>query len=163
MVDVAAFDDGDVVGQELKRDDGQERREALFGSWHFDTIIRDLADQFIAFCHDSNYPALAGFDLLDIADDFLVCSAVRRDNHYRHLLRDKRYRSVLHLRRRIAFGMDIRDLLKLKRALEGYGEVISAAEINEVLGIGEDLREVRDPFVFAQHALWESDLIHARW
>ena len=61
---------------------------------------------------------------------------------------------MLHLRRRIAFGMDIGDLLKLKRALEGYGEVISAAEINEVLGIGEDLREVRDPFVFTQHALY---------
>ena len=44
---------------------------------------------------------------------------------------------MLHLGCRIAFGMDVRDLLELQCALEGYRIVVATTEIEEIARIGE--------------------------
>ena len=49
MVDVTAFDDGYVVGQQLERDDRQERREAFFRSRYFNDVVGDLTDLFVSY------------------------------------------------------------------------------------------------------------------
>ena len=48
------------------------------------------------------------------------------------LLVDERDRAVLHLAGRIAFGVDVRDLLQLERALERDRIVDAAAEVQEI-------------------------------
>ena len=48
---------------------------------------------------------------------------------------------MLHLARRVAFGVDVGDLLELEGSFEGDGVVDAAAEEEEVAGGGEMLRE----------------------
>src|SRR5437879_12280343 len=51
---------------------------------------------------------------------------------YTTLFRSQRDRSVLHLGRRVAFRMDVGDLLELECALERHGEVHATTEVQRV-------------------------------
>ena len=62
----------------------------------------------------------------------------------RHLLVDERDRPVLHLAGRIAFGVDVGDLLQLQRALERDRVVDAAAEVQEVGAVVEARRDLLD-------------------
>ena len=61
----------------------------------------------------------------------------------RHPLVDERDRAVLHLAGRIAFGVDVGNLLQLQRAFERDGIVDAAAQIQE---IGPRVERRRDLF-----------------
>ena len=79
---------------------------------------------------------------LDVAHHLLEDVIVRRDRDDRHLLVDERDRAVLHLAGRIAFGVDVGDLLQLQRALERDRIVDAAAEIEEVAALIEALGDL---------------------
>ena len=142
-----------MVRHELKRNDRQQRRETLLRFRDLNGVIRYLGDHFVAFGHHGNHSTLPGFDLLDVGDHFFVRTTMRRNDYHRHFLRDEGDRSMFHLRRGIAFGMDIRDLLQFERALQCNRVIIPASEINEILGVRESLGEIRNAFVLGQHAL----------
>ena len=58
----------------------------------------------------------------------------RGQHHHRQVLVDQRVGPVLHLAGRIAFGVDVGDLLQLERAFERDGEMHAAAEEEEIGG-----------------------------
>ena len=89
---------------------------------------------------DDRPAACLGF--LHVADHLLEDVIVGRDGHHRHLLVDERDRSVLHLARRIAFGVDVGNLLQLQRALERDRVVDAAAEEQEIGTVVEPLRDL---------------------
>ena len=141
-----------MVGEELERDDSQQRGETLFGLGHLDDIIGDLGDHLISFGDDGDDASFAGFDLLDIRHDLLVGAATWRHDDHRHLLGDEGDRSVLHLRRRVTLCVDIGYLLQFEGTLHRYGVVIAATEVDKVLGVRKGLGEVRDAFLLLEHA-----------
>ena len=64
---------------------------------------------------------------------------------------------MLHLARRVALGVDVRDLLQLERALERDRVLEAAAEVEEVLRAGELPRELRrSRLVLLEHGLDEA-------
>ena len=60
----------------------------------------------------------------------------RGEHDHGKIFVDQRVRAVLHLARRIAFGVDIGDLFQLQRAFERDGEVDAAAEVKKILCLG---------------------------
>ena len=65
---------------------------------------------------------------------------------------------MLHLRRGIAFGVDVRDLLQLERALERHREVDAPAQIQRIAGVCKPLGQRLDLGFQLQcpgHELWE--------
>ena len=61
--------------------------------------------------------------------------------------------AVLHLPRRVALGVDVGDLLELEGALEGDRVVDAAAQEEEVLGLGEEPRQLLDAAAGPQRVL----------
>ena len=108
-------------------------------------MLDQLADLVVAFCRDGDDAAAAGGDLLNITQGLFVLQHARRivgvfgrDADDRQRLVNQSVRPVLHLARRVAFGVDVGDLLELERAFERDGIVDAAAEEEEVVGGVED-------------------------
>src|SRR5687768_18107026 len=97
LVDVAAAGDGRVVGDELQRDDAQQRLQGFERVRDVDDVVAVAADAGVALGGDGDDLAAAGADLFDVADDLLVLHAAGRDEYHRHALVDERDRAVLHL------------------------------------------------------------------
>src|SRR5262249_62311211 len=93
---------------------------------------------------DQNDFAAARCNLLHIGERLLESAIVRRNDDYRHLLIDKRYGPVLELTGRIAFGMDVRDLLELQGPFKRKREACPATEIKDVVGFREVDRQRLD-------------------
>src|ERR1051325_4515884 len=70
--------------------------------------------------------------LLHVRQHPVEVAVARREGDHRELLGDQRDRAVLHLAARVAFRVDVRDLLQLERALERDGVLEPAAEVEEV-------------------------------
>ncbi len=66
LVDVAAAADGDVVGEELERDDFEDGEEEFGGLGDVDDVFDQVFDLFVAFDGDGDDAAGAGGDLLDV-------------------------------------------------------------------------------------------------
>jgi autotransporter-associated beta strand protein len=66
FVDVAAAGNGDIVSQELQRNDRDDWLQKLLDSGHLDHVVRQAADLAIAFTNDGNHRAATGFDFFDI-------------------------------------------------------------------------------------------------
>src|SRR6266540_6320399 len=97
FIDVAAARHGGVVGDELERDDAQQRLERLVRVGDVNDVVAVAADVRVAFGGDDDDPAAAGADLFDVADDFFVLNAARGDEDDRHAVINERDRAVLHL------------------------------------------------------------------
>src|SRR5262249_61144054 len=93
---------------------------------------------------DENRVAEARRHLLRVGERVLESAIVRSNDDYRHLLIDKRYGPVLELTGRIAFGMDVRDLLELEGPFKRKREACPATEIKDVVGFREIDRERLD-------------------
>src|SRR3954447_23356372 len=139
LIDVAAAADGDVVREQLQRHDHQYRRQQRmrlgYGDQEVLRRIQQRADPVVAFRGDRDHRPAARLRLLDVADHLLEHVVVRGNRDDRHLLVDQRDRSVLHLARRVALGVDVRDLLQLQRSLEGDGIVDPPPEIQDVAAL----------------------------
>jgi hypothetical protein len=66
---------------------------------------------------------------------FSKVSLLGDQHHNRHFLVDEGDGAVLHLAGRVAFGVDVGDLLQLQGALQGDGVVDAPAQVEEVRGI----------------------------
>ena len=81
---------------------------------------------------------------LDVRDDLVEDRVVRCDEDHRHRLVDQGDRPMLHLRRRVALGVDVADLLELERPLERGREVVAATEVEEILRVLVRLGDLLD-------------------
>src|SRR5439155_113412 len=144
LVHVAAEAHGDVVGEELERDDGDERRQELGARGHLDNVLRLRRDVPVARVGDGDDEAVARPHLLDVAEHTLVGAVARHERHDRERVGDECDRTVLHLAAGVALGVDIRDLLELERALEGDGVLEPAPQIEEIARVRELAGEGHD-------------------
>mmetsp|Transcript_9771 Transcript_9771/g.22976 ORF Transcript_9771/g.22976 Transcript_9771/m.22976 type:complete len:347 (+) Transcript_9771:137-1177(+) len=153
LVDVALAHVGDVVGHELQRDDGEERHEELLRVGHVDDVLALALEVLVlGLVADGDDRAAAREHLLDVGLELLRVGVVaRRDDDDGHELVDERDGAVLHLGRGVALGVDVGDLLKLERALEGHGEVEAPAQVEEVGGVPEDARHVEHLLLLLEH------------
>src|SRR5215831_17999564 len=93
---------------------------------------------------DQNDFAAARRNLLHVGERLLESAIVRRNDDHWHLLVDKRYGPVLELTGRIAFGMDVRDLLELEGPFKRKRKARPATEIKDVVAFREIDREPLD-------------------
>ena len=133
-----------MVGEQLKRDDREQRDEALLGVGNLQREVGEVAHVGVALGDYADDPALARLYLLDVAEHLVVVAPLGGDDHGGHLVVDECDGSVLHLCGGVALCVYVRDFLELECALHGDGIVVSAAEVEEVAGVGEGLGELGD-------------------
>ena len=99
-------------------------------------MIGDFGYFLVAFAGHGHDDAFARFHFLQIGKRLLVERAAlvdlgvaRRQHHHRQVLVNQRVRPVLHLARRIAFGVNIGNLLQLERAFERNRKVNAPPQI----------------------------------
>ena len=78
------------------------------------------------------------FTCCTFENDLVIERVARSDDHTRHVMVDQCDRTVLHLGCGIALGVDVGNLFQFQSAFERSGVVVAAAEIEEIVGIGED-------------------------
>src|SRR5262252_2973917 len=137
LIHVAASEDGHVVGQKLKRDDRQERREELGGRGDGQHVVGPAAHLMIAAIADGDDLAAPRAHFLDVAHHAVVARVTRSEGDDGHPLVDERDGPVLHLAGGVAFRVDVGDLLELEGSLEGDRKLQPAAEAEEVAVEGE--------------------------
>ena len=105
------------------------------------TSSATFADFGIAFRDDGHDFSFARLDFLNVGERLLVKELTfpargiaGRQHDDREFLVDERIWPMLHLARRITFGVDVGNLLELERAFEGDGEVYAAAQEQEIGG-----------------------------
>src|SRR6266511_1599042 len=118
LIDVATAGDGDVVSEQLQRDDGQQREQGLQGLRQINHVPHFGSDLRVVFCGQGDDRTFARLDLLQVAERFFVERAGGNHDDRRGLLINHRDGAVFHFRGRIAFGVDVRNLLHLERAFE---------------------------------------------
>ncbi len=72
LVHVAAAADGDVIREQLQRDDLNKRAEQLDGRRNVDHVLHQAADGRVAFSGYGDDAAGAGGDLLDVGEGLFV-------------------------------------------------------------------------------------------
>ena len=97
--------------------------------------------------------AAARLDLLQIGLEFFNQLVVRGDRNNRHLVVDQGQRAVLELTGRVGLGVDVGDLLELERTLHGDRVLVTAAEKQGVVLVGEVRRQVLDGVIELEHSL----------
>src|SRR5205823_12949699 len=137
LVHVAAQTHRDVVGEELERDDGEDRREQLRAGRDLDDVTGLRRDRPVPGVADGDQPALSRAHLLDVAEHALVGAVARHERHDRQVVGDQGDRPVLHLAARVALGVDVGNLLELQRPLEGDRVLEAAPEVEEALRVRE--------------------------
>ena len=125
-----------MVGEELERDDGEDGREEVGGFGDRDDVVGDLSRHLVALGQHTDDDSLARLDLDDVRVGLLVAKLrrvvallARVDDDDGQALVNKRVRPVLHLARRVAFGVDVGNLFQLQCAFERDGEVDAATEV----------------------------------
>src|SRR5580704_17183305 len=141
LIDIASSSDCDVIGQQLKRYDFEDRCEKIRRGRYFDYVVRHFAHLGIAFGYDRQNLALPRFDFLDIRQSLLVEQGalraggiVRGENHDGQIFVDERVRPMFHFARRVALGVDVGNFLQLESALERDREMDAAPEEKEIVG-----------------------------
>ena len=76
------------------------------------------------------------------------------DEHYGHVLVNQCYRAVLHLGRRVAFGVYVADFFQLQRTFKSHGVVEAASHVEGVLGVGKSTGYFLYLAVFGEHGLY---------
>ena len=147
MVDVAAFGDGDIVGEKLERNDGQEGHKAVAGVRNDEAVVAHVLDDGIVLGDHGDDFAFAGFYFLDVADNFFVHAMLGCDDDDGHFLVDEGDGTVFHFGGGIAFGMDVGYFFQFESAFECNGVVVATAKVDEVFAVGEHLGELVDVFV----------------
>src|SRR5690348_1158025 len=152
LVHIASAADGNVVGQELKRDDGENRSKNLRRGRNFNDVGGSLAGEAVTFGHDRDDDAVAGLHFRDVRDSFLVAGhgggigfITSGDDDDGKIFVDQRIGAVFHLACGITFGMDVGNLFELQGAFERNRVVDATAEIKEI-GVTKEL--AAEGFVF---------------
>src|SRR3954468_2349888 len=144
LVDVEPTLHRHVVREQLQRDHRQNRIEHVLCLRNPNLVIDELLENGLLLARDRDDLTAPRLHLLNVRHDLVEHRVVRCDEHYRHVLVDERDRPVLHLRGRIAFGVDVADLLQLQRPLERDREIVAATEVEEIGRVLELLRDRLD-------------------
>jgi len=160
LVYVAAAAHANVVGQQLQRYDFQQRRKQRAAVRHHDHLVGQLRGLVVAFGHHRDDVPFPRLHFLNVGEGLLVSQAAshaqlvaRGDDHHGQVLVDQRIGTVLHLTRRVAFRVDVRDFLQLQRALQSDGEVHAPAQEQEIRGAEQFARQFLDARVPGQNCL----------
>jgi len=107
-----------VVGEELEGDDFQDGQQEFVRLRDGDDVFDELTDVVVAFDGDGDHAAAASGDLLNIGKCFFVLEhgagvggVFGGDADDGEGLVDEGVGAVLHLAGRVAFGVDVGDLL----------------------------------------------------
>src|SRR6185437_12061327 len=112
LVHVQAALHRDVVREQLKRNDRQDRVEHVDRLGDPNLVVDHPLEHRLVLARDADDLAAARFHFLNVRHDFVEHRVVRGDEHHGHLRVDQRDRSMLHLGRRIALGVDVADLFQ---------------------------------------------------
>ena len=111
-------------------------------------MFDEVGDLVVAVGGDGDDAAGTGSDFLDVGegllvleDAVLISGVLGGDDDHGERLVDEGVGAVLHLAGRVAFGVDVGDLLELEGAFERDGVVDAAAEEEEVARRGEGAGE----------------------
>src|SRR5260370_1405991 len=136
---------GDVIGEQLERDDFQQGHEQLRRGRKFDDVIGGFPREMISRGDNGDDDAVAGLDFLDVGNALLIprhCFGVGfvtgRQDDDGQIFVDQGVGAVLHFAGGIAFGVNVRDFLELQRAFESDGVVNVSTEI-EKIGVAKEL------------------------
>ena len=116
-------------------------------------MVRGARHARIPFRHHGEHPPAARPNLFDVRDDLLINAVLRGDEDDRHEVVDQGDRAVLHLGRRVAFGVNVGDFLQLERALERHREIVPPPEVQHVVGAHHPLRDTLDLRRLGEHLL----------
>mmetsp|Transcript_5859 Transcript_5859/g.12213 ORF Transcript_5859/g.12213 Transcript_5859/m.12213 type:complete len:282 (+) Transcript_5859:18-863(+) len=135
LVDVASSVLGDVVGQQLEWNDREQRVQGGVGELDAHHHLRQPVKIVVAHVRDDNQSPLSRVHLLHVGLHLVVLGVrARRHDHHRHETVNQGDGAVLHLRRWVALGVDVGDLLQLQGALQGHRKIQPAPEEQAVLG-----------------------------
>lgn len=146
LVHIAAKLHRNVVGEELKRNDAENRRQIVRSVGYQNHIVADFFQGGVALRANRDDRTFACFDLLDVADVFLEDGILGSNEQRGGLLGDECDHTMLKFGTGIARGGDVADFLQLQRTLESNRIVRLAAHKEEVVGLrvffgnGGDLR-----------------------
>ncbi len=110
-------------------------------------MCRCLADLLVAFRCNGDHDPAAGLHLFDVREDLLIHAVLPGKHHDGHVLVDKRDGPVLHLAGRIPFCVDIGYFLQLERPFERNRIIRAPAEVQEISGAEEILRDLLDSVI----------------
>src|ERR1700687_2862627 len=133
LIDVAPAPDCDVISQQLQRDDLQDRRQFFRRRRNEEHVISFFGDLFVAFGGKRDNYTGTSLYFFQIRHRFFVTDhrlrtvhVARGNDDNREILVNQRIRAVLHLPRRITFGVNVGNFLELERAFERY-RIVNAA------------------------------------
>lgn len=113
LVDVAAELDGEMVGEELQGNHGQDGADVIGDGWDGDDVVGDLGEVIGAFAGgNGNDGAFPGANLLDVVQVLGKNGVVRGDEDGREIRPDEGDDAVLQLGARVAFGKKVGDLFQ---------------------------------------------------
>ena len=120
-----------MIGQQLQRHRGQQRRQGFRGRRQIQGGVHLFSQFGIALGqHRQRYP-LPGFDFPDVANHFVVQPIPGGQGQGGHIAVNQGNGAVFHFSGRIALGVDVADFLEFQRALLGNGGVGPPAQEQE--------------------------------
>ena len=132
----------------MKRHHHHDRREELGRDRHLENpvarAIENRGQLGVAARGQRDDQSAPRLHFLHVADHLFEHVILRCEKHDRHPVVDQRDRPMLHFARRIAFGVDVRNLLQLQRAFERDRVVDSAAQVEEVGPVVEPAGDLLD-------------------
>ena len=140
-----------MVGQQLQRQNGEQRLQTFQRVGNVNHIVGPLLDVLIAFGRHNNHWPLRAFtsSMLAMTFSYTEFFGQRKTDGVRI---DERDGAVFHLRGGIALGVDVGDFLELQRAFERDGEVDLARQEQEAVGVAVFLGDGRNRVALLEHA-----------
>jgi hypothetical protein len=152
-VDVEAALHGNMVGQELERNDGQDALQAVDGLRDPEALLAQLGHLGIVLVANDDGVAAARMHLAERVQTLELARVVHDDHADGHVLVDHGERTMLQLARQDALRVHVGELLDLERALQARGEVEATAHDEQrLLGV-QLVRNLLDLLVHGEHTL----------
>src|SRR5881394_96211 len=142
LIDVETAGAGNVVGEQLQRQDRQDRLQDPVRGGDLDRLVGDRAGPLLARGDDRDRLGSPRPHLFDVGEDLAEDRALGRYADDRRRLVEQGDRAVLHLASGVGVGRDVGDLLQLQRPLEADRKAEVAAEVKEELPVGERRRDL---------------------
>jgi hypothetical protein len=121
LVDFTATQAGDVVGEELERDDGGDGGDERVAARDSDEVVHALGGLVVALGDDAEDAGTASAAFFDIAESFVLTRDVHGEGDDGGAFFKQGDGAVLEFGGVIALGMDVGNLLELECPFEGDG------------------------------------------
>ena len=137
MIDVGAFEQGDVVGEQLQRHDEGDARGEVVQDAEADDVRIGEARGIDAVVGEDDEAAAARLHDFEVAADFFGEGVVFDERQHRHVFVNQRQRPVFEFACRVRFGVDVGQFFQFERAFGGDGVVFAAAEVEAAVALFE--------------------------